>query len=260
MNPQPENTPQAGGATSAASLGLIGRLSGIYFSPSETFPIIGKAPKFVLAMILTGIIAAISSAALTNRIGMENLVRKQMEPMVERGWMTQEQADLAIQQSTTGTRGTISKVQGPVFAAIGFCIMILAITALFKLISMIVGAENDFKPLLGVTAWTFLAISILSTALFIIVIYLKPPDDIDLFNPIGSNLGAVIGMVVDKPPKFLTALASWIDVFGIWRIALLSIGYAAVSRKLKAGTAAIFLLILYCICALIFSGIATMFG
>jgi hypothetical protein len=260
MNPQPENTPQAGGATSAASLGIIGRLSGIYFSPSETFPAIGKAPKFVIAMILTGIIAAISSVALTNRIGMENLVRKQMEPMVERGWMTQEQADLAVQQSTTGVRGTISKVQGPVFAAIGYGILILVVTALFKLISMVLGAENEFKQLLGVTAWTFLAISILHTALFLIVLYLKSPDDLDLFNPVGSNLGAVIGLVAEKAPKFLKSLASWVDVFGIWRIALLSIGYAAVSRKLKTGTAAICLLILYFIGALIFSAIASVFS
>lgn len=257
MNPQPENT---GGAMSADSPGIIGRLSGIYFSPSETFPAIGKAPKVVIAIVLTGIIAAVSSAVLTNRIGMENLVRKQMEPMVERGWMTQEQADLAIQQSTTGVRGTISKVQGPVFAAIGYCILVLALTALFKLISMILGAENEFKQLLGVTAWTFLAISILQTALFIIVIYLKSPDDLDLFNPVGSNLGAVIGMLVEKPPKFLTSLASWIDVFGIWRIVLLSIGYAAVSRKLKSGTAAVFLFILYFIGALIFSAVTSMFS
>ena len=260
MNPQPENTPQAGGATSADTPGIFARLNGIYFSPSEIFPAIGRAPKFVIAMILTAILAAVASVALTNRIGYENLVRKQMEPMVERGWMTQEQADQAIQQSTTGTRGTIGKIQGPVFAAIGYCILILAVTALFKLISMVMGAENTFKPLLGVTAWTFFAISILSTILFLIVIYLKPPDEIDLFNPVGSNLGAVISMIVEKPPKFLTALASWVDVFGIWRIALLSIGYAAVSRKLKSGTAAVFLFILYFICALIFSGIATMFS
>ena len=89
-------------------------MSGIYFSPSETFPAIGRSPKIVIALILTAIIAAISSVALTNRIGYENLVRKQMEPMVERGWLTQEQADQAIQQSTTGTRGTIGKIQGPV--------------------------------------------------------------------------------------------------------------------------------------------------
>ena len=259
MNPQP-NTPPTGEATSAAPLGIIGRLSGIYFSPSETYPAIGRAPKFVIAMIIAGIIAAISSAALTNRIGYENLVRKQMEPMVDRGWMTTEQAEQAIQQSTTGTRATIGKIQGPVRAAVGYAILILVLTALFKLISMVLGAENTFKQLLGVTAWTFLAIEILHTVLFLIVLYLKAPDDIDLLNPVGSNLGAVVGLVAEKAPKFLKALASWVDVFGIWRIALLAIGYSAVSRKLKTGTAAICLTILYLIGALIFSGIATMFS
>jgi hypothetical protein len=260
MNPEADNTPQAGGATSADSPGIIGRLSGIYFSPSETYPGIGRAPKFILAMILTGMIAAISSVVVTHRIGYENMVRKQFEPMVEREWMTQEQADEAIRQSTTGTRAVIGKIQGPVMAFAGYCILILVMAGLFKLISMIVGAENGFKQLLGVTAWTFLAIELLHTALFIIVLYIKSPDEFDMWNPVGSNLGAVIGFVAEKAPKFLKSLASWVDVFGIWRIILLSIGYAAVSRKLKTGTAAIFLTILYIIAAVVFSGLASFFS
>lgn len=260
MNPQSENTPQTGGATSATSPGIIGRLSGIYFSPSETFPLIGQAPKFVIAMLLAGVVAAIGVTAMNNRIGYETIIRKQMEKMVEAGWIPQEAAEEAIRQSTTGTRGTITKIQTPVFALLGTCLVILALTAIFKLISMVLGAENQFKALLGVTAWTFLAIGLLSTILMLIVIYLKAPDDIDMMNPVGSNLGALIGVVLEKPPKFLTALASWVDVFGIWRLALLSIGYAAVSRKLKAGTAAIFLGVLYCIMALIGAAFGSMFG
>lgn len=254
MTPQSDLTPAG-----ATSLGVIGRITGIYFSPSETYPVIGRAPKWILPIILVGILGALQSFALTNRVGFDNLLRKQFEPMVEKGWMTQEQADEALRNASSGSARTVGQLQGPVFILIGYALFILALTGIFKLISMIVGAESDFKPLLGVTAWTFLALGVLQMILFLIVIYLKEPDDIDLINPVGSNLGALVSVFSTSVPKFVKALATWVDFFGIWRIFLLSIGYAAVSRKLKTGTAAIFLVVLYVICAVIFSAIAAMF-
>ncbi|MEP7271447.1 MAG: YIP1 family protein [Acidobacteriota bacterium] len=258
MTPQSDHTP-AGADSPSTSLGVIGRLTGIYFSPGETYPIIGRAPKFILPIILMGIVGAISSFALTHRIGYESMVRKQMESMVEKGWLTPEIAEEQIRKSTTGTAATVGKLQGPIGAGIVYALVILIMTALFKLISMIVGAESDFKPLLGVTAWTFLALGILQLVLLIIVIYLKPPDEIDMINPVGSNLGALLSVVAGSTPKFVKALATWVDVFGIWRIFLLSIGYAAVSRKLSTGTAAAFLIALYLIAAVIFSALAAAF-
>lgn len=258
MNPQPDRPSPSPEATGADSAGIIGRLSGIYFSPGETYPGIGRVPKFILAMVLMGIVAAISSFALTNRLGYETLVRKQMEPAVTAGWITQEQADEAVRRSTTGARATWGKIQGPLFAAIGYAIMILVLTAIFKLVSLVVGAENGFKSLLGVTAWTMLAIGILQTLVFIIVVYLKSPDDFDMMNPVGSNLGALLS--ASQTGKFLKALASWVDFFGIWKIVLLSIGYSAVSRRLSTGTAATVLIILYIIAACILSAFASMFS
>lgn len=261
MTPQPDLSPSpAGGASGSESQGLVGRLSGIYFSPSETYPGIGRAPRVLLPLILVAILGAFSSYILTQRVGFENLVRKQMEPMVERGWMTQEQADEAIRQSTTGTRATIGKLQGPIGLAIVTVLIVLALTGLFKLFSMIVGVENQFKPLLGVTAWTFLAISILQTILFAIVLYLKSPDEIDLINPVGSNLTAVLSLVTTSIPKYLKALLTWVDLFTIWRIILLSIGYAAVSGKMKVSTAATGLIILFGVAALIISAVMSLFA
>jgi hypothetical protein len=46
-------------------------------------------------------------------------------------------------------------------------------------------------------------------------------------------------------------LLEYVDVFAIWTIALLSIGYSAVSRKLKTSTAAIWLVGAYAIIAII---------
>ena len=261
MNPepgQPSSLPPVA-AADAEPQGLLSRIAGVYFSPRETFAAIGRAPKFILPMVILAVLAAASNFLMTERIGYENLMRKQMQPMVERGFLTQEQADEQIQRRSTGTAAIIGKVQGPVTTGIGVVLIVLAITGLFKLYSLIIGSENRFKPLLGVTTYTFLALSLIQTVLFVIVLYLKDPEDIDLINPVGSNLGALLSLVSTAPSKFVKALASWVDVFGIWRIALLSIGYAVVSHKMKVSTPAIFLIALYIICAVLISTLASMF-
>ena len=81
-----------------------------------------------------------------------------------------------------------------------------------------------------------LALAIL-VALFLILLFIKPVDEFDLNNPLGSNLAAVISMTGANPPKFLKALLTYVDVFFIWKVVLMGIGFAAVSRKLKTSTA-----------------------
>jgi hypothetical protein len=60
---------------------------------------------------------------------------------------------------------------------------------------MMMGIENQFLPLWAVTIYTILAVSILSTALFLVIVFIKPADEIDMRNPVGSNLAAVISLL-----------------------------------------------------------------
>jgi hypothetical protein len=256
----PESNLASHSATAAAPQGFFSRLIGVYFSPGETFEEIGHAPRVLLPLLLVMLLGAFSSFITTYSIGYENLVRKQMEPAVRAGWMTQEQAEQQIQRSTTGTMATIGQIQGPVFGAIALAVFVLAAAGIFKLFSLLLGTENTFKGLLSVTLYSFLAIGLISVVLLTVVLSLKRPEEIDLFNPIGSNLGAVMPVLMSDPPKFATALASWVDLFGIWRIALMAIGYAAVSRKLKVSTAAIFLGFLYLLMALVMSALTSLFS
>lgn len=263
MTPEPTSVPTASeAAQTPASQSILARLSGIYFTPGETF----AGFKFdstllvpiILPMILTMVMGALTNYLVTERIGYENIVRKQMESVVEAGWMQPEQAEEAIRQASN--RSTLAKVRDLIIPFLGVAIMLLATTAVIRLFSMVMGAENGFKHLLSVTAWVFLALGLIQTVLYVVILYLKNPDEIDLYNPIGSNLGVIVPMIADGVPKFITSLASWVDVFGIWRIALLAIGASAVSRKLKTSTTVIFLAVVYGLMALAGAGMASMFS
>jgi hypothetical protein len=96
----------------------------------------------------------------------------------------------------------------------------------------------------------------------VIVLYLKPPEEIDINNLLGSNLAALLTVAVGKDglPKFVMALARWVDVFGIWMLALLAIGYAAVTRNVKSSGFGIALGGIYLVLALIAASWATLTG
>lgn len=228
---------------------FFSQLTGVYFSPGETFKAIGLAPNFIIPLILLAIISGIASWVLVNRIGAVKLATQGIEKRVAEGKMTPEQA--APQIEAIKQRESIIKATIPIFGVVGTLIAIFVIAGVFKLATMALGAENTFSQMLSVTAYTYLAVSIISTVVFVIILYLKSPEEIDIQNPIGSNLGALLTMLMGNDlPKFITTFASWIDVFSIWKIALLSIGYSAVSRRLKIGSAAMIVIGLYFLAAI----------
>ena len=116
--------------------------------------------------------------------------------------------------------------------------MLLIIAGLAKLVSSMMGIENTFNQILSVTVYSFLAVSIISAVVGTTLLFLKPVEEIDPQNPVSSNVAALLTMAgVKGLPKFVKGLLSFVDVFYIWKVALLGIGYAAVSRNLKSSTA-----------------------
>jgi Yip1 domain len=239
---------------------FFSRLTGVWFSPSETFAEIGRAPRVLIPTLLLMILAGLSAYMLTERYGYENMVRKQMESVAKSGLVPEDRVEEMTRQALTPSAVTQGKIRALLSPAIVTLVILLIMAGLFKAFSAIVGVKNTFKQIFSVTAYSYLAIGLIFTLVFAASIYLKDPTEIDLLNPVGSNLGAILGLMGVSLPKFVMGLASFIDVFSFWRLAILAIGYSAVSQKMKVGTAATFLVILYVIVALFGGAMASLFG
>ena len=232
---------------------------GVYFSPGETFKDIGRTPKILVPLIILAVVVGSTFTLAVHQAGLENIMHKQMDPLVEKGWMPQEQADKAIQQAKANP--TVAYVRTGLTQGITAIIVALIVAGIFKLISMVIGTENSFKQILSVTLFTSLALWLVYAVIAVFLLYLQNPEDIDANSPVSSNLGAILGLITDKKslPGFVKGFAAFIDVFSIWKIALLSIGYAVVSTKAKISTVAIWLSVLYLLAALVFSPLIGMF-
>src|SRR5262245_36030361 len=109
MNPDLSHAPGLANAAEPAPLNFINRITGIWFSPGETFAEIGHA-KGVFGTILAPILALIIIGATfgavgINRIGLDNLKRaaeKQVQQLVDRGWIPEERAaEILAQQNVS---------------------------------------------------------------------------------------------------------------------------------------------------------------
>lgn len=253
-------TPESTVTPETAPSNFFSRLIGVYFSPGETFAEIGRNPSFVIPLLVLMLVGGIGAYMLIERVTVPKFFGQGMEQAVAKGQMTQEQANQQLE--AMASRAPMIKGGFFISGLVQWAIIPLIVAGIFKLISMVMGKENEFKPVFTVTIYAMLAIAILSTLVFITTLYLKPVDEIDMQNLGTTNLGALLEMLVGKDglPKFIMALARWIDLFAIWMIALLAIGYAAVTRKLKTSTAAFALGGLYAGIAVIAAIIAAIRG
>jgi len=220
---------------------FFARLGGVYSSPREAFTEIGRAPRLVIPIIALFLISVFGGLYLAQKIDTRAAMRAALEPAVRQGRITEEQMNQQIAISAT-TAGSVL----PLASGMSALIICLVVAGYGKLFSMAAGAENSYKGLFTVSLYAMLAVSVVSVFLVVIILQLKgegPIEAADAGSIVASNLGSWIESAVgsDVLPKFIFNLAKAADIFNIWIIALLSIGFSAVSKKLKTSTAAAWL-------------------
>jgi hypothetical protein len=254
MNPELEYSEKPASAEpEPAPKDFFSRLIGVWFSPGETFAGIGRAPRIVAPIIALMIIGSLTNFLMINRLDVRGFFGPGIEQRVASGKLSREDADKQLGAMTREPVATIIKLVITLFGLVTNLIIALILVGVAKLITMLMGGDNEFKPLFSVSLYALLGIGVITSTLMIILLYLKPVEEIDISNLVGSNLAALLTMALGKDglPKFVMALARWVDVFFIWLIALLAIGYGAVTRRVKSSAFGMALGAIYLILALI---------
>jgi hypothetical protein len=134
----------------------------------------------------------------------------------------QRQAILDGAEGRMKTFGWIGPVVGSIFT-------VLIAAVLMGIFRFFYASDVGFKQALAITFWTSFAVALLTTPLMLGVLALKGDWSIDP----GSVLQANLGLLVEKSStaKPLWALLTSVDVFVLWMIFLLALGFGIASRK-----------------------------
>jgi hypothetical protein len=256
----PENFSEPVQEETARAKNFFARLGGVFSSPREAFTEIGRAPRLIIPIIALLLITAFGGWYMAQKIDTRAAARAALERAVRQGQITEAQ----MNQQLTMT----AAIAGPALvigSSVSVLIICLAIAGYGKLFSMVAGAENSFKSLLTVSIYAVFAVSVVSTVLMILILQIRGQGRIeaaDAGSIVASSLGSWIESTLgaDALPKFVLNLAKAVDIFNIWIIALLSVGFSAVSKKLKTSAAATWLCGAYLICYIINAAFRAVFS
>jgi hypothetical protein len=219
-------TPIRAPEAQAASISSFGRVVGVFFSPKATFEDIVRRPSWVLPILITTVLSLISVTALNQRMNWRDYIVQQMDKNPRAAQLSAEQKQ---QQADRGAKFTV----GIVYASgllVPICFALIVGLVMWGAYNLLAGTGATFSQAFSILAHAGL-VGIVSTPLFLLVLFLKPPGTMDPDNPLATNLAALLP---DDAAKWLFALCKSFDLFTFWTLILLAMGFAAVNpKKLK---------------------------
>jgi hypothetical protein len=214
-------------ATDAGSSGggFFQNLIDMYFAPREAFTRIVRAPGFVVPLVCHIALALAFTGVWLNKVDAKEFIKAQIE---ESGRWDQIPADRRgeILEGAEGRMRIFGWVGPLVFTPL---MVVVVATVLMSVFRFFYTSEVGFKQSLAMVAWSFFAVALLTTPLLLLVLQLKGDWNV---NP-QAALQANLGLLLDKSTaaKPLWAFLTSIDLFSLWMVFLLAVGFGVASRK-----------------------------
>jgi hypothetical protein len=203
----------------------LGRLFGVFFEPGKVFADLAARPRWIAPMLISILVGLALVYAISSHIGWEPTIRQTIASNPQTADLPADQREKAI---ATGAK--FASIFGWVGALLGAPVSVLLIAAVLTgLFNGLLGTELKFAQTFAITAYALLVRALL-TALLILLVYLKPPED---FNIQISPFSPAAYMNRLETPKWLMSLAGSLDLFTIWAIILLAIGFSVAAKKLS---------------------------
>ena len=203
--------------------GALGRMTGVIVSPTRTFAEIARRTTWVVPFITLCVLSIIVSGLLAQKTDWRSFFERQDSKNQRFDQMPQDQKDIMLENQVKYAP-KFAYAFGIVFTAVFVLIMTLVYWGAFNLFN---GAALTFQQSFGIVSHAFVPL-IISSLLAIIVLLVKPHGDVDPEHFLASNLAAFLP---DNSPKWLEALGQSLELFWIWTMALVAVGFSAANRK-----------------------------
>lgn len=213
-----------------AAISPFGRITGVFFSPKATFEDIVRKPSWVLPVVLQTLFSIAVIFAMSQRINWHDFILQQIEKSPQAAQLTAEQKE---QRAEAGAKFA-PVITYAILVVVPICAVLVITLAMWVAYNLLAGANATFGTSFAITAHALLT-GLVTSVLFILVLYLKPYGTVDLENPVATNVGAFLP---DETAKWLATLGKSIDIISFWTLILLAIGFAATNpKKLKGAKA-----------------------
>lgn len=241
----------------APHMGAFARVFGALFSPRATFQDIARKPSWLMPLLILILLDIAIVATFSYRVGWVAFMEKQnmqsRRAQRQMAQMTPEQRAHMLQ-----IQAKIAPIAGYIGAVVGFSIVALLVAAIFMgIFNATSNASLDFKTSFAVVTHSWLPFTI-PFLLGILVLFLKPPDTVNLQNLVASNVGAFLNT---SAPQWQQSTGMSLDIFTFWELGLMAFAYSVVRpKKLKMGTTLSWVVGVWLVYVLIKAGFLAVIG
>jgi Yip1 domain len=222
------------------------RMVGAVVSPVDTFRSIAERPDWIVPLVVAILLGILSTVLIAPHIDIEASMRKQMAKKD----MPAAQMDRVIEMSKK------TQKYNPVIVGVIVPVIFFAISAIMLFAFRAFGGEGTFRQSMAVLAYAWVP-SIIKGCLTLVVVLMGGTIlQQDMANVLKSNPGAFLG---EGASPALVSLLSSLDVFTIWMLVLMTIGYSYMSRLSRATSASI-VFGLWLVTVLVAAGFHAAFG
>ena len=201
----------------------VSRMTGVIFAPTKTFTEIARRPTWAAPFIITCLLSIVVSSLIAQKTDWRGFFERQMSKNSRTEQMPQEQKD-RIMESQVKYGPKIAFAFGLIITAFLMLFLTLIYWGAFNLFT---GAGLDFKTSFGIVTHACVP-WIISSILAIIILLIKRSGDVDPEHFLASNLAAFLP---DDAPPWLESLGQSMELFWIWAMALIAIGFSAANPK-----------------------------
>ena len=206
------------------------RIIGVLFSPVPTFESIARRPDWVVPMLILMALSLTAGILIAQHVDFTAFAREAMESNPQTAKIPAERLDTMVR--VTAATMKVSAYASPLLSILVTALAALGLMFAFRAF----GGQGTFLQAFSVTTYAWYPRLIKSVLAVIVIMTKKSMTIWDLQNPILSNLGFLFDPKT-QPVQF--ALGSSLDLFNIWSLVLLIIGFTAVSRLPRARAAMI---------------------
>lgn len=229
-------------APEAPPLSHLERVTNIFMAPSKTFIDIRRNASWWVPWLLLSIVQLVFIIGFDQKVGwdtyMEQQIAKNPSAQARLDAMQPAQRERMLEIQAKGARyfGYATPIVTLIF-------MVIIAAILMAIFNFGFGAEIPFKQSLATWGYGGLPLAISGLLAIITVYATSTPETFNLNNPVATNPAYFLD---PKNSRLLYWLASSLDIFAIWVIVLLGIGYSTVSNnKVKRGAAIAVFAVLY---------------
>ncbi len=233
--------------------GAFRRVVGAIFSPRATFESIARKPTWLVPVLLLIALQLCLVASFTYRVGWRQTEEKAQASTSSFRQLTPQQQEQRLEIAIRW-----APVAGALGAIIGVPLILVIVAAVsLGVFNVIFGTSIKFSQSFAINAYGGMPGG-LRFLLALLIVWVRPPQGVDIQHLVMSNVAAFMPA---GAPLWQTTLGSFLDVFALWGIVLMAVGYAAASeKKVRFGGALAVLVALWLAFMLVVAGALAFLG